>query len=251
MKTSLRILFPFLLLLSSLRADTDQVISLARSFLGTESSLNAIKAVRYAGTLVSSTTTPEGEPIESTARIEIIFAGPYYQRITITSGDRIETTALDDFEAWQRVQNPENADQWRLTLLDTAQIRRLRANTWENLSFFKGLDSRGGDVEDLGRITVDGSRLHKLSFDHGYGIVFYRYFDPVTGRLVYSETDTGARIEEAGENYIKGVRFPDQVVTTTTRPDGTVQRVQVNFDEVEVNPTIDRRLFRVPSIATR
>lgn len=248
MTKSLRFLLPFLLVSCFLRADTDQVIGLARSYLGTESALDAVTAVRYAGTLVSSTTNDAGESQETTARIEIIFSEPFYQRIRITSAERIETTALDDYEAWQRVENPENAEQWRLTLLDTVQIRRLRANTWENLSFFKGIRSAGGKVEDMGRVQVDGKEYHKLAFDHKFGIVFYRYFNPITGRLEYSETDTGARIEEAGENFISGVRFPEQVVTTSTRADGAIQRVQVDFDEIEVNPDLDRGMFRVPSI---
>jgi hypothetical protein len=248
MKNYLRFLFPLVLLLGSARADTDQTILLARSFLGEESALDAVTAVRYKGVLVSSTTNAEGEPQQTTAAIEITFVEPFYQRIRITSAARIETTALDDYEAWQRIENPEDASQWRLTLLDTAQIRRLRANTWENLAFFKGLDAAGGKVEDLGRVDVEGKTLHKLAYDHGYGIIFYRYIDPVTGRLVMSETDTGARIVESGVNIINGVRFPNEVVTTSTRADGAVQRVQVEFESIEVNPDVDLQMFRVPSI---
>lgn len=251
MNRPLRFLLPLVLVISSLRADTDGMISLARSYLGTESALDAVTSVRYAGTLVSSTTNEAGETEETTARIEIIFAEPYYQRIRITSTERIETTALDDYEAWQQIENPANADQWRLTLLDTVQIRRLRANTWENLAFFKGIRSAGGRVEDLGRVEVDGRELHKLAYDHKFGIVFYRYFNPITGRLEFSETDTGARIEEAGENFISGVRFPNQVVTISERADGATQRVQVDFEEIEVNPALERSIFRVPSITRR
>lgn len=251
MKSLLRILIPLFVLSVSARADTDQIISLARSYLGSEAALDAVKTVSYKGTLVSSTTGADGEAQSTTAVIEILFAAPFYQRIRITTPARIETTALDDYEAWQRIANPEDATQWRLTLLDTEQIRRLRANTWENLSFFKGIERVGGEVEDLGMVAVDGKQLHKISFDHGYGIVFYRFFDPVTGRLVQSETDTGARIIESGENFINGVRFPDQVVTVSTREDGTQQRVQVDFERIEVNQPVDRTEFRVPTIARR
>lgn len=251
MKSFLRILLPLLVLSASVRADTDQTISLARSYLGSEAALDAVKSVSYKGTLVSSSTGPDGETQSTTAMIEILFAAPFYQRIRITTPERVETTALDDYEAWQRIANPADASQWRLTLLDTVQIRRLRANTWENLSFFKGIERIGGEVEDLGMVEVDGKRLHKLAFDHGYGIIFYRFFDPVTGRLVQSETDTGARIVESGENFINGVRFPDQVLTVSARADGTEQRVQVNFETIEVNPPVDRSEFRVPTIARR
>jgi hypothetical protein len=248
MKFPLRFLLPLILLVVSARADSDEVISLARSFLGSEAALDAVESVSYRGTLVSSTTTPAGEVSSTTATIEILFAEPYYQRIRITSPERVETTALDDYEAWQRISNPADASQWRMTLLDTTQIRRLRANTWENLSFFEGLERNGGEVTDLGMEEIDGQQLRKLSFDHGYGIVFYRFYDPRTGRLVRSETDTGAVIVESGENIVAGVRFPDRVVTVSTREDGTEQRVQVDFERVEVNVPINRADFRVPTI---
>ncbi|GAB5560688.1 MAG: hypothetical protein SynsKO_23350 [Synoicihabitans sp.] len=256
MKNLSRILIPLLLGSLPLSADTADTINLARSFLGSESALNAVESVIYKGTLVTKALDAEGNPIlnedgtpaQTSASIEIVFAEPYYQRIRISSPERTETTGLDDYEAWQRLENPSNPAQWRMTLLDTAQIRRLRANTWENLSFFKGIERIGGDVEDQGMVTVDGKSLHKIAFNHGYGIIFYRFFDPVTGRLVKSETDTGATIVESGENRIAGVRFPNQVVTTTTRPDGSVQTVQVDFESVEVNKDVSREMFRVPSI---
>ena len=248
MKTLLRILVPSILMVLPIKADTEDVINLARSYLGSETALEAVKSVVYKGTLTSGGVNAAGEEVKTTAKIEIIFAKPFYQRIRITSPERTETTGLDDYEAWQRIENPENADQWRMTLLDTVQIRRLRANTWENLNFFEGISKIGGDVKDEGIVTVDGKRLHKLAFTHGYGIIFFRFYDPATGKLVLSETDTGAKITESGESRIAGVRFPDQVVTTSERADGSTQRVEVNFESVEVNSVLTKSIFRVPSI---
>lgn len=248
MKNLFRILLPLIVMVLPLSADTADVIKLARSYLGSEASLNAVESVVYKGTLVSSGVNAEGAPQSTTAKIEIIFAEPFYQRIRIVSPQRTETTALDDYEAWQRIENPDNPAQWRMTLLDTAQIRRLRANTWENLSFFSGIEKIGGSTKDMGMVEIDGKRLHKISFNHGHGIIFHRFYNPTTGRLELSETDNGARIVESGENRVAGIRFPDQVTTTSKRADGTTQTVQVNFDSIEVNTTVTRDTFRVPSI---
>lgn len=250
MKSLIRVLLPFLACALSAQAQSDAILRQARAYLGDEASLAAVKSVHYKGKLESSETAADGTVSTKQADIEIIFAKPYYQRIEIKTDGKVEVTALDDYEAWQRIQNPDQPAQWRMTLLDPNQIRRLRANTWENLAFF-GPVARGGRIEDFGMVDMDDRKLHKVGFFHSDDIVFYRFFDPKTGRLVVSETDTGARIREEGENRIAGVRFPNKVTTVSSRPDGTVQQVTVNFDAVTVNETFPVELFRVPSIVSR
>lgn len=244
-------LFAFALALPASAQTTEATLRKAREFLGGESALGAIRSVHYRGTLESTVTTAEGETRTAEATIEILFARPFFQRIDIVAADRREITALDDFEAWQRIENPTDATQWRLTLLDAGQIRRLRANTWENLHFFGDLAAAGGRLQDFGLVDADGRKLHKIGFFHADTIVFHRYFDPQSGQLVLSETDAGAEIRESGERRAAGVRFPEQVITVTKRPDGVVQTVKVTFDSVKVNDPVDPALFRVPSVTGR
>ncbi|MCF3650746.1 hypothetical protein [Synoicihabitans lomoniglobus] len=253
MKSLLRILLPIIALSAPLAAEADAIIAKARSYLGSEQALQAVRSVHYKGTLTSTVAPADVEPRVDVASIEIIFAKPYFQKIIINqAGDaanevpgKIEVTALDDYEAWQRIENPLDASQWRMTLLDTAQIRRLRANTAENLAFFSG---RGSTVTDMGVVSTDDGKLHKVVYDHGYGISFTRFFDPQTGRLVISQTDNGAIIREEGENRISGVRFPGEVTTISQRPDGGTTTVNVVFDSVTVNETFPPTAFRVPSV---
>ena len=229
-------------------AQSSAVIGKAREYLGGNAALDAVKSVHYYGKLESTSVSATGETRTDSAEIEIIFAKPFYQRIVITTPEKTEITALDTYEAWQRIQNPADLSQWRMSLLDTAQIRRLRANTWENLAFFAGLEKQGGSVTDGGIVDRGGRRLHRLTFDHGYGILFHRFFDPSTGRLIESETDNGAIIREDGENRVAGVRFPGEVTTVSQRPGGGSTTVRVVFDKVSVNETFSAALFRVPSV---
>ncbi|WP_221029670.1 hypothetical protein [Actomonas aquatica] len=249
MKSLSRSLLLLALVAAPVLAQPTAIIAKARSFLGGDAALNAIKSVHYHGQLESTITSADGETRSTTAEIDIIFAKPFYQRIAITTPEKNETTALDIYEAWQRIENPENVNQWQMSLLDQPQIRRLRANTWENLSFFAGLEKQGGKVIDGGLVTKNDRSLHLVSFDHGYGIVFHRYFDPATGKLVVSETDSGATITEDGENRVAGVRFPGSVTTVSPRADGGSTQVKVVFDKVTVNETFPASLFRVPTVA--
>jgi hypothetical protein len=188
MKAFLR-LIPVLALLgcAQVRGDVAATVALARSVYGPEATLSAVRSIRYVGTAETTLATPEG-PRPFKAQIEIVFQVPFRQRMVVTLEDRVEVTALDDYEAWQRVVDPADPTRWRLTLLEIEQIKRLRATTWENLAFHRGLEQRGGRLKDLGDATVDGVRAHKIAFLHDNQIIFFRYFDRVTGRLLLTET---------------------------------------------------------------
>jgi outer membrane lipoprotein-sorting protein len=252
MKTPFRflaLLGLLLLPLTGVRAgDVDGVIARARATVGSEAALAALQSVHYTGTLETTATDEKGEPKQVQVAIEIIFQKPYRQRIVATSEDKIEITALDDYEGWQREQDPKDSARWRMTLLSKDQIKRLRANTWENLCFFRGLERRGGRVEDLGAASVDGKDCRKLAFIHEDNIVFYRYFDQASGRLALTETEAGVRIREQDDIIAGGLRFPRKIVTDRKLADGKTRTVTIVFDKITVNETFADSLFAVPSM---
>ena len=235
-------------LASAARADADAVIAKARAYLGSDAALDAVQSVHFTGSLVTTEQTATGtKPVQ--AVVEIIFEKPYFQRIVAHSDEGVEITALDNYDGWHRVENAKDHSRWNMELLSTLAIKRLRANTWENLAFFGGIGRIGGTVEDLGPANVDGVACEKLAFRHEQGIVFFRYFDGATGRLVLTETEQGGTIREEGEIMADGIRFPKKVVTTTKLADGKDRSVTVNFDKVSVNETFPESLFAIPSLS--
>lgn len=224
----------------------DPLIAKARAFLGEESALDAVKALRLVGQLevIDAQGAAPGD-----AKLEILFQKPDRQRITATSEARTEITALDGYDAWSRVSDPGQPSRWQVTLLGPDQIKRLRANTFENLAFYRGLEARGARVEDRGTADVDGVACRKLAFIHGPGIIFTRSFDVATGRLVLTETEGGTKIREEGEIRSAGVRFPQRIVTVNTLPDGGTRTIRVTFSEITVNPEIDTSVFAVPALS--
>ncbi len=224
----------------------DPLIAKARAYVGEDSVLDAIKSLRLVGKLevVEATGAAPG-----TAQLEILFQKPDRQRITATSEARTEITALDGYDAWSRVSDPGQPSRWQVTLLGPDQIKRLRANTFENLAFYRGLEARGARVEDRGSATIDGVACRKLAFIHGPGIVFTRSFDVATGRLVLTETEGGTKIREEGEIRSGGVRFPESIITVNALPDGGTRTIRVTFSEITVNPELDASLFSVPALS--
>ncbi len=219
----------------------------ARAYVGSEAALDAVQALRFVGELtVDDGTTPAPADTES-AKLEITFQKPDRQRITATNGTRVETTALDGYDAWQRVSDTTDASLWQVTLLGPDQIKRLRANTFENLAFYRGIERVGGRIEDRGTANVDGVACRKLAFVHGPGIVFTRSFEIATGRLVLTETESGTAIREEGEIKSGGLRFPQRIITTNPLPGGGTRTIRVTFNSVEVNPTLAADTFTLPA----
>ena len=117
----------FLLTLASLalspaHAAEPVIIAKARTYLGGEAALAQVTSLRYAGMLVLD----EGDATakaQGPVKVEIIFTKPSRQRSVITSEKRIETTVLDGYEGWQKVQDPSDNSRGQLSLLQADQIR--------------------------------------------------------------------------------------------------------------------------------
>ena len=226
------------------RAAELPIITKARARLGSEAAIGDVKSIHYVGTLV--TTDPADPSKQQRAAIEIVFQKNDQQRITTTYDQLIETTSLDGYDAWQRKQHPTDPTTWQQTLQGAEQIKRLRANTWETLAFFRGLETRGGRIEDQGVVTIDGVACQKVAFIHAENIIFYRYFDLATGRLTLTETEAGGTLREQGEVIAAGLRFPKSLVTTTRNPAGKVQTVTITVEKITVNEVFPASFFAVP-----
>jgi hypothetical protein len=238
------VLWVFFALVATAPAAEPAIIAKARAFVGSEPVLNGLKSVHYFGTLVTADPADPTKQVRSS--IEIVFQRPDQQRIMSTSDKVVEVTALDGYDGWQRVTDSANPTQWRQTLLGSDQIKRLRANTWENLSFYRGLEKAGGRVEDQGAKTIEGVACQKIAFIHAPNIIFYRYFEVATGRLVLTETESGGTIREQGEVVVSGIRFPRSIITSTKNAKGEPQGVTITFDKVTVNEPVPAKQFAVP-----
>lgn len=233
-------------------ADASAVIAKARSYLGTEEALNRVSSIHYVGTLETTEPQENGGPDKPVSfGIEIIFQKPFQQRIVLTGPNLVETTALDGYEGWHRIQDSKDPTRWRTTLYPKNKIKQLRASSWENLGFFSGIEGVGGRVEHQGTVQIEGKTAEKLAFIHEPGIVYLRYFDPETGRLLYTETDQGVRIREEGEIVAGGIRFPKRIVNMTTQAENKERVVTINVDKVTVNEKFADDLFGVPLIPPR
>jgi outer membrane lipoprotein-sorting protein len=231
--------------ISSTRAD-DAIINKARGYLGSEADLAVVRALRFKGEL----SVAEGKSLAPiTAKLEIIFQQPDRQLIIATTPEKIETTALNGYEAWQVEAVTDKKSTPRVSLLGRDSIKRLRANTFENISFYRGISSVGGRIEDRGKAKVDGVDCIKIAFIHASNVIFVRSFDRRTGRLILTETDNGSEIREYGEIRAGSLRFPQRIVTSSILPNGSKRIITITYNEITVNPKLPDTLFVIPSLA--
>lgn len=226
-------------------AGEPSIIAKARAFVGTEATLNSLTSVRFIATL--KVPDPADPAKSKTVPLDAHFEKPDRQLLKMTIDDRTEVTGLDGYESWQLIQGGPEGKQRRLTILPPARTRRLLAETWENLYYYRGLADRGGKVEDLGQHTVDGISCQKIAFIHGRSVVFTRHFDRATGRLVLTETEDGRAIREEGEMTVQGLRFPRVVTTTSKDAKGATQTIVLTIERVDVNTPAPPRYFAVPT----
>ncbi|OIR03780.1 hypothetical protein GALL_142000 [mine drainage metagenome] len=213
------------------------IIAKARAYVGPEATLNSIRTIHFTGHL----TTDDG----AKAALDIMFKKPCCQRVVTTGDKQIEVTALDDYDAWQRISDAKDLRHKTLAILGKDKILRLRANTFENLYFFRGVTDPE-DIDDLGRTTIDGREAVKLRFNYDPGIYFVRYFDVETGKLLRTETAFGDVIVEEGRIVVDGVKFAKRIITTSPKPGGGTYRMTVDFDKVTLNEEMPESLFSVP-----
>ena len=225
----------------TLRADPAAVIARARAYLGGDAALNAVKSIQFEGHYLD-----ESDDTKRQAAVEMIFQKPYFHRVVMTGNTNIETTGLDGYEGWMRVQEVKDPTHIRLAYLTKDQIKGLRTNVWETLNFYAGIEARGGRVIDLGEVVIDNIVCDKLGFEHEPGLYFRRSFERATGRLVLTETSQGTSREE-GSVIVNGVRFPKKIVTTV-KTNGKDRTISYTFDTVKVNEVFPGAMFIVPPI---
>ena len=232
----------------ALAETADEIIAKARAYRGGDAALSAVESVHFTGVLETQKVTPTGL-VPQKANVEIFFQKPCKQRIVATSAETIETTGLDDYVAWQREQDRADPTRWQLSVLGPEMIKWLRATAWENLNFFKGIGQQGGTAKVIGPATVDGCASIKVAFAHDATIVFYRYFDPATGRLLFTETRDRA-IKEEGEILVNGLRFPRKEIQTMKGLDATGKPIErtlvMTFDKISLNETFPESDFELP-----
>jgi hypothetical protein len=219
------------------------IIAKARAALAPDAVLNAVKSIHYRGTLsVKNSAEPAKELRE---QIEIFLEKPARQRIVLTSGETIEVSALDGYDAWRRTIDAKDPAKWQQNQMSAEQIKQLRADVWENLAFFRGIEQQGGRVEEQGTTTIDGVSCVKIAFYHSSAPApYFRFFNANTGKLMLTGTPEN-NIREEGELVAGGIRFPKTIVITQLAGGQTLVR-RITFDEITINEAFPAKLFSVP-----
>jgi hypothetical protein len=220
------------------------VVGLARAYLGPQSTLDGIRSIHYVGTLDRFDPDHSESGTVHTA-LDLIFVKPLKQRLVVRGPKVTMTTVLDGYDGWDFLRSNEDASKYRLTWLPANDIRTLRANTWENLYYFRSPE--GGSAFDKGPAKIDGIDCERVDFAHSPDTVYERYFDRDTGRLVL--TVRGAEsFRESGEIRVDGIRFPKTIVSVTKTASGKELVSTATFETIVLDEPLGADVFAVPNL---
>ena len=218
---------------------TDQIIAKARDYLGGDTQLRAVETIQFQGTF----TTHEGE---GKGEILIYLKKPFKQRLDVIRAHDgiVETTAINDIDGWGRRANEKDADDWTIRILGMGELKRMRANTFDNLNFYSGIEQLGGSIINRGIVKKDGKNAYLLHFKYDKTIHYKRYFEVTTGKLLATVNDKGIEIKDIDEFIVDGIRFPREQI----RIENGKMKDTLTFTKIVINAPLDDKIFELPSL---
>ncbi len=212
----------------------EEVISKARSFVGPEEKIEAVDSLLYSGVL-----EPAGGGTGQ--EVSLLLEKPASQRLEITQGDRRITMTVNKQEGFIVQENLATGEKG-VAAMPLDQVRRFKANAAENLYFFRFPAGAQVRTKYLGEQEFRGEMLDAVRFLHSGGVQFIRYFDPETGKLAGTQTDTGSINVEEGVQSADGLRFGEKVLSF----EGDELVHTITFEKIIVNPEIPEGTFSYP-----
>ena len=229
------------------RAEEPAIIAKARAYLGPESALTQVHSLHFVCRVIRiNPDYPDDLTRAAVSPADIYFEKPSRERIAIRGDKQFVETVVDGYDGWQRKTALGSPPGVQLAFVGPALLENLQADAWENLYFYRGIETVGGSVEDRGPATIDGVACEEVVFTHSPGIIYFRYFDLATGRLVFTRTTGGAEIREKGEIVSGHIRFPQSIVIAQKNGDGRLETSTYSFDKILVNEALPDSLFAVP-----
>lgn len=213
----------------------EEIIEKARAFVGPEDKIDGVEALYYEGEMVMAAGGPN-------RGITLLLEKPAKQRLEITQGEGRITMVVNGLEGYMMQENLTTGESG-FAPLPLEQVRRFKANALENLYFFKFPASAQVRSKFMGEVDFRGQTVNRVRYIHPGGVQFVRYFDPKTGELVGTETDTGTINTEEGSMIIDGLKFSEKVLSF----EGDELANTITFSKVEVNPEVGDDAFAFPN----
>ncbi|MEM8550505.1 MAG: hypothetical protein AAGF10_06920, partial [Verrucomicrobiota bacterium] len=218
----------------------EDVITKARARLGSEEALNNVETVQFIGVAING----QGEVTDD---VILQFKKPTMQRLTVESDNFKRITATNGFEGYTEIIDKYDPLSSGIIVHDAERVRRLIANSLENLYFFRGpYHLRGASVADEGMKSIDGEPCHVIRYSYPGDYHYLRRFNAKTGRVVSTiNISTDFETVEEGVIEVDGILFPEQI--NTYDDEGDLIRA-VKFNQIIVNQPLDDSLFDFPDV---
>ena len=219
----------------------EELLKKARSQLGDEKTLAAVRALEYVGQV-------EEADGKLRANLRHVYEKPYKLRRqeTQTNG-QVGAIVLDEIDGWMLLQQPGGELSKRSMPLNNKDFERNLAV--DKLNFFEGpkfFDN--GELRFIGIVQFGGKKAYRVDYAYPYVLlkmVLTRIFDAQTGRQMALISDRGrTQSIDSGVLEKDGIKFPK---TTTIYRDGNVS-MRINYEDIIVNAQYPKTFFYEPKL---
>jgi hypothetical protein len=200
----------------------DEVIEIARNYIGLDEEMRAVETLYYRGTLSLG---------DVEIGLEMFLRKPAYQVLRLQYPNFVEVLVLDGVEAF--ILREEFGTRRRVVeLVPFDRVQIVVANTVENLYFFDLEDHRNASVVESVLTDLNGTPAYRLVTQHSGGVRITRFFDRFSGRLLQTLGADGSTSMESGLLWSNNMRFPARVDTVLVDGGSTYF---IDFEEILVN----------------
>ena len=225
----------FIISSSLIATELPDLIKKIRENIASPAKLDQINSLEYVGNFKNSD--------EDFGSIVLSFQKPHLQRIDICKLNKRITRLIGENIGFLQIKDLDT-DQFESTIMPPNAYNYLRTNSIETLFFYKTPPSENIILELGDELDWKGIKAVKVTFKYPNNLVYIRYVDSKTGKILATVLPDGNKLVEEGEYIVDRIRFPRKLYTYNKKDE---LMSTITFEKIKVNPKFEEDFFRYTS----
>ena len=211
------------------------LIKKIRENIASPAKLDQINSLEYVGSFKNSD--------EDFGSIVLSFQKPHLYRIERGELNKRITLLIGENIGFLRIKDLDT-DQFESAIMSPNKYKAYRSNAIETLYFYKTPPSENIILELGDELVWKGLKAIKVISKYPNNLIYIRYVDSKTGKILATVLPDGNKLVEEGEYIVDQIRFPRKLYTYNKK-DELISTI--TFEKIKVNPKFEEDFFRYTS----